>query len=133
MKRLSILLATTAIAAALGCGGGGGGTTGGKGAVDPKTGVALTDSKGNAVSVAAANRYKDGLEAFAKHDKAGDWNEATCDETAKVFLDAADEQDKKFLEAVYNAGVSWQRCKNDAKAKEYFQQALKADPKFHRA
>lgn len=133
MKRLSILLATTAIAAALGCGGGGGGTTGGKGAVDPKTGVALTDSKGNAVSVAAANRYKDGLEVFSKHDKAGDWNESTCEETAKVFLDAADEQDKKFLEAVYNAGVAWQRCKNDAKAKEYFQQALKADPKFHRA
>lgn len=132
MKRLSILLATTAIAAALGCGGGATGS-GGKGAVDPKTGAVITDSKGNAVSVAAANKYKDGLETFAKHDKAGDWNEAACEETAKVFLDAADEQDKKFLEAVYNAGVAWQRCKNDAKAKEYFQQALKADPKFHRA
>ena len=134
MKRLSILLATTAIAAAIGCGGGPGGGGGtGKGAVDPKTGVALTDSKGNSVSVAAANRYKDGLEAFAKHDKAGDWNEAACDETAKIFLDAADEQDKKFIEAIYNAGVAWQRCKNDGKAKEYFKQALAADPKFHRA
>lgn len=133
MKRLSILLATTAFAAAIGCGGGTGSGAGGKGAVDPKTGAELKTSTGEAVSVKAANRYKDGLEAFAKHDKAGDWNEATCGETAKIFLDAADEQDKKFLEAIYNAGVSWQRCKNDAKAKEYFQQALKTEPKFHRA
>lgn len=133
MKRLSILLATTAFAAAIGCGGGSGTGSTGKGAVDPKTGVELKTSTGEAVSQKAANRYKDGLEAFGKHDKAADWNEATCDETSKIFLDAADEQDKKFLEAIYNAGVAWQRCKNDAKAKEFFQQALKADPKFHRA
>jgi Tfp pilus assembly protein PilF len=133
MKRLSILLATTVIAAAIGCGGGTGSGGTGKGAVDPKTGNVITDSKGNAVSQKAATRYKDGLEAFAKHDKLGDWNEAACEESAKIFLDAADEQDKKFIEAIYNAGVSWQRCKNDAKAKEFFQQALKADPKFHRA
>lgn len=70
MKRLSILLATTAFAAAIGCGGGTGGGAGGKGAVDPKTGAELKTSTGEAVSVKAANRYKDGLEAFAKHDKA---------------------------------------------------------------
>jgi Tfp pilus assembly protein PilF len=133
MKRLSILLATTALAATIGCSGGTGGGGGGKGAVDPKTGQVLTDSKGNAVSVKAAGKYKDGLEAFAKHDKAGDWNEAACEETASIFLDAADEQDKKFLEAIYNAGVAWQRCKNAEKAKEFFNKALAADSKFHRA
>jgi len=133
MKRLSILLATAAIAAAIGCGGGSGSGGTGKPVRDPITGALITDSKGNAVSVKAAGRYKDGLEAFAKHDKAADWNEAACESTAQIFLDAADEQDKKFLEAIYNAGVSWQRCKNDAKAKDYFKKALAADPKFHRA
>ncbi|MDC3959426.1 tetratricopeptide repeat protein [Polyangium jinanense] len=133
MKRFSILVATAALTAAVGCGGGGGGT-GGKPAVDPKTGAAIVDSKGNAVSVAAANKYKDGLEAFSKHDKARDWTEATCQQAAEIFLDAADEQSGKTLvEAIYNAGVSYQRCKQDAKAKEYFKKALDADPKFHRA
>ena len=70
MKRLSILLATTALAATIGCSGGTGGGGGGKGAVDPKTGQVLKDSTGNPVSVKAAGKYKDGLEAFAKHDKA---------------------------------------------------------------
>lgn len=133
MKRFSILVATAALTAAVGCGGGGAGG-GGKPAVDPKTGQAIVDSKGNAVSVAAANKYKDGLEAFTKHDKARDWNEAVCAQTAEIFLDAADEQaGKTLVEAIYNAGVSYQRCKQDAKAKEYFKKALDADPKFHRA
>jgi Tfp pilus assembly protein PilF len=133
MKRFSVLLATAALSAAVGCSGGATGG-GGKPAVDPKTGAALVDSKGNAVSVAAANRYKDGLEAFSQHDKARDWNEASCESTAKIFLDAADEQGgKTFVEAIYNAGVSYQRCKQDGKAKEYFQKALSADSKFHRA
>jgi tetratricopeptide (TPR) repeat protein len=133
MKRFSVLVATAALTAAVGCSGGGPGG-GGKPAIDPKTGAQIVDSKGNAVSVAAANKYKDGLEAFTKHDKARDWNEAACKETAEIFLDAADEQSGKTLvEAIYNAGVSHQRCKLDAKAKEYFQKALAADSKFHRA
>jgi len=133
MKRFSILVATAALVAAAGCSGG---TTGGGGkpAIDPKTGAAIVDSKGNAVSVAAANRYKDGLAAFAQHDKARDWNPTNCEQTAEIFVDAADEQEGKTLvEAIYNAGVSHQRCKQDAKAKEYFKKALSADPKFHRA
>jgi len=133
MKRFSILVATAALTAAVGCSGNGPGGSG-KPAIDPKTGAQIVDSKGNAVSVAAANKYKDGLEAFTKHDKARDWNEAACSQTAEIFLDAADEQGGKTLvEAIYNAGVSHQRCKQDAKAKEYFQKALSADSKFHRA
>ncbi len=133
MKRFSILVATAVLTAAVGCSGGATGS-GGKPAVDPKTGAALVDSKGNAVSVAAANKYKDGLEAFSQHDKARDWSEATCQQTAEIFLDAADEQGgKTFVEAIYNAGVSYQRCKQEGKAKEYFKKALDADGKFHRA
>lgn len=131
MKKISIL-AAAALVAAVGCGGSTGG--GGKPAVNPKTGETIKDSKGNAVSVAAANQFKVGLDGLAQHDKARDWSEAVCTSTADIFLKAADEQgDKAFVEALYNAGVAYQRCKMDAKAKEHFQKALAADPKFHRA
>ncbi len=136
MKRFSAYASIVALCAiaAIGCGGGGG--TGPSGTVvkDPVTGKPLTDSKGNSISVDAANKFKTGLETMAKHDKAGDWNESTCDETAKLFLDAADEQgDKTFSEAIYNAGLSYQRCKKTAEAKKLFQQVLDKNPKFHQA
>lgn len=136
MKRFSAYASIVALCAiaAIGCGGGGG--TGPSGTVvkDPVTGKPLTDSKGNAISVDAANKFKTGLETMAKHDKAGDWNESTCDETAKLFLDAADEQgDKTFSEAIYNAGLAYQRCKKTAEAKKLFQQVLDKNGKFHQA
>jgi tetratricopeptide (TPR) repeat protein len=133
MKKIPMLAAAAALVAAVGCSGGGAGGSG-KPAVNPKTGETIKDSKGNAVSVAAANQFKEGLDVLAQHDKARDWNEATCTATAETFLKASDEQgDKTFVEAVYDAGVAYQRCKMDAKAKEHFQKALSADPKFHRA
>lgn len=114
---------------AVGCGGGPTGPAG-KG---PETG-GPKDSAGNAVSSAAANKFQSGLDALSSHDKANDWNDATCASTAQLFLDAAKEQgDKPFGEAIYNAGLSYQRCKKDAEAKQYFKQALDKDPKFHRA
>lgn len=136
MKRFSAYASIVALCAiaAIGCGGGGG--TGPSGTVvkDPVTGKPLTDSKGNSISVDAANKFKTGLETMAKHDKAGDWNESTCDETAKLFLDAADEQgDKTFSEAIYNAGLAYQRCKKTAEARKLFQQVLDKNPKFHQA
>jgi tetratricopeptide (TPR) repeat protein len=133
MKRLSNLAMAAALVAAVGCGGGAGSGPGGKVAKDASGNVIKTGS-GAAVSAAAANHFKDGLEALAQHDKARDWNESTCQQTADIFVKAIDEQgDKSFTEAIYNAGVAHQRCKQDAKAKEYFQKALSADSKFHRA
>lgn len=136
MKRFSTYASIAALCAvaAIGCGGGGG--TGPSGTVvkDPVTGKPLTDSKGNAISVDAANKFKTGLETMTKHDKAGDWNDSICEETAKLFLDAADEQgDKTFSEAIYNAGLAYQRCKKTADAKKLFQQVLDKNPKFHQA
>jgi tetratricopeptide (TPR) repeat protein len=93
-----------------------------------------TDGSGNAVSAAAANKFNTGLEAMIQHDKAGDWNDATCTQTAQLFLDAAKEQgDKNFNEALYNAGVSYQRCKKNTEARALYKQILDKDPKFHRA
>ncbi|MCK6592268.1 MAG: hypothetical protein L6Q76_32340, partial [Polyangiaceae bacterium] len=113
MKRLSTWAAVAALlsATAIGCGGGGTGPDGPV-AKDPTTGKAVTDSKGNAISVVAANKFKTGLDTMAQHDKAGDWNEATCNQTAELFLDAAKEQGgATFSEAIYNAGLAYQRCK----------------------
>ncbi|WP_437681263.1 tetratricopeptide repeat protein [Sorangium sp. So ce131] len=135
MRSITSLAAVAALLlAATGCGGGGGAGPSGPTAKDPTTGKAITNSKGEAVSVEAANKFKNAMDSMVQHDKAGDWNEASCRSTAELFLDAADEQgDKTFAEAIYNAGLAYQRCKNDAEAKKYFQQALQTNPKFHPA
>jgi tetratricopeptide (TPR) repeat protein len=124
MKKITITLAL--LLWATGCG-----SNPGEG---PKTPGGPADGSGQAVSAAAANKFNAGLEGLTAHDKANDWNEATCAATAQLFLDAAKEQgDKTFNEAIYNAGLSYQRCKKDTEAKQYFKQVLDKDPKFHRA
>ena len=71
MAAVAALVSVTAV----GCGGGGGTGPSGPVAKDPTTGKAVTDSKGNAISIDAANKFKSGLEAMAQHDKADDWND----------------------------------------------------------
>ncbi|MFT3771951.1 MAG: hypothetical protein QM820_41625 [Minicystis sp.] len=127
MKTIKFTIAAALLAWGVGCGGGNEGTK-------PKTPTGPTDSQGNAVSQAAANKFNAGLESLAQHDKANDWSDAVCTSTAQLFLDAAKEQgDKQFNEAVYNAGLANQRCKKDNEAKALFKQVLDKDPKFHRA
>jgi tetratricopeptide (TPR) repeat protein len=109
------------------------GTTGPGGKI-PGAPAGPTDSKGNAVSAAAVNKFNAALDTMAQHDKAGDWNETSCTATAAMFVEAAKEQgDKTFGEALYNAGLANQRCKKNAEAKAFFKQVLDKDPKFHRA
>lgn len=124
------LAAILALAFAAGCGGGGASSTPAKDA----SGKAVTDSKGNVVSVEAANKFKAGLQAMSQHDKANDWSDAACQSTAELFIGAAKDQgDKTFAEALYNAGLAYQRCKKDGEAKKQFEQVLQADSKFHAA
>lgn len=126
MKTIKITMAAALLAWGVGCGGNEG--------TKPKTPGGPADGQGNQVSAAAANKFNAGLEALAQHDKANDWNDATCVQTAQLFLDAAKEQgDKQFNEAIYNAGLANQRCKKDAEAKALFKQVLDKDGKFHRA
>lgn len=126
MKTTKITIAAALLVWGVGCGGNEG--------TKPKTPTGPTDSSGNSVSQAAANKFTAGLEALAAHDKANDWTDAVCVSTAQLFLDAAKEQgDKQFNEALYNAGLANQRCKKEAEAKALFKQVLDKDPKFHRA
>ncbi len=97
-------------------------------------GKTITDSSGQAVSAAAADKFNSGIDALTAHDKAGDWSEATCKQTAELFLAAAKEQgEKTFAEAIYNAGLAYQRCKMQGEAKAKFQEALQSSSKFHQA
>lgn len=128
MRAFSLGMAALVAALATGCGGGAGGTT----AKGPD-GKAVTDGKGNKVSAAAAGKFKQGLDEMARHDKANDWNDAACTSTAQLFLDAASEQNGAFAEAIYNAGLAYQRCKKDKEARAKFAEVLQKDPKFHRA
>lgn len=128
------LCAVVLLAAACGGGKGKGPTTGG-------TQGGPTTASGSAVSAEAKNRFDAGLQKMVAHDKKSDWNEALCTEVAGDFTTAADTQrktaekdaDKKFPEALYNAGLAYQRCSKDAEARAKFQAALADDPSFHRA
>src|SRR5580698_93421 len=131
MKSTLGRVAAGAIAAALsaGCGGG-----------EPEA-KAPTSEGANAAPVApppveksALERFGTALDTFTAHDKANDWMDQACSDTAHMFESAASAQSKgKLPAATYDAGLAYQRCGNDKEAKGHFQQALSDDPKFHYA
>ncbi len=126
---LSLLFVVSALTAA--CGGGGGEVK----APDGKgKGTGPTTVSGDAINKEAQDKYLAALEAFSAHDKANDWNDGICADMAKQFEAAASEQKGgKLPEAIYNSGLSYQRCGNEKEARERFQRALNQDPKFHHA
>jgi tetratricopeptide (TPR) repeat protein len=135
MKRTTFTLAFSALLAFLsGCGGGSVSVkTGG----ESKTGPGGEKAAAAPVAQQAAKGFQTALDAMVAHDKANDWNDATCASVAKSFQDASDvqksEMKREFPEAIYNAGLAYQRCNKDAEAKEQFKAALGIDQKFHRA
>ncbi|MFO0614050.1 MAG: tetratricopeptide repeat protein [Polyangiaceae bacterium] len=88
---------------------------------------------GNQLKPEVQKAYTEGLDALKMHDKANDWTAETCDATAKSFLDANDKNGSFLPTAVYNAGVSYQRCNDREKAAEQYKTVLEKDPTFHRA
>lgn len=92
---------------------------------------------GQSVAQAAAEAFNDALAKLGAHDQANNWSEGSCNSVARSFEQAAarqkSETGKPFPEALYNAGLSYQRCKMHAQATAQFQAALGADEKFHRA
>jgi tetratricopeptide (TPR) repeat protein len=82
----------------------------------------------------ALERFNQALDVFNAHDKANDWTDPACAESAKAFEGAASvNAGGKFPEATYDAGLAYQRCGEDKEAKAHFQQALSDEPKFHYA
>ena len=139
MKKHSITTATQrrvlfaglfAAMTATACGGGGG--EGPKVPSGPPKGASGGTPPGE-VSKDAQTKFNAALDSFIEHDKANDWGDATCGAVAKMFDDAVAAQKGSFAQATFNAGLSYQRCNDDAKAKAKFEQVLKDDPKFHHA
>jgi len=114
-----------------------GGSASAGGSLRPEDASGKKDAKGNQVSKEAAANFDRALQGFLEHDKKQDWSEASCNESAKAFENAADAQKsdagRAFPEALYNAGLAYQRCGKDAEAKAKFEAAAAADAGFHRA
>jgi tetratricopeptide (TPR) repeat protein len=134
MKNCSCVWAVAGFAAAVGIGCGGGAAPEAKTAGVATAPAAASPGVTVKVDVAARDRFSSALDAFNGHDKANDWTDATCAESAKLFEEAAAAQtSSKFPEATYDAGLAYQRCGNDKEAKAHFQRALEDEPKFHYA
>jgi tetratricopeptide (TPR) repeat protein len=138
MRWTKICVAGCAAAMMLvGAGCGGGAAVGPGGKLPPGQGAGVKSKTGQEVSKAAAAGFDRALEAFLEHDKKQDWSEATCSDIAKQFEDASEEQEsaagKHLPEALYSAGLAYQRCGKDKEAREHFEATLKADSGFHRA
>ncbi|MBI4701982.1 MAG: hypothetical protein HY744_12660 [Deltaproteobacteria bacterium] len=86
---------------------------------------------------AVKEHFREGLGLVAQHDAQSDWTEAACRQTADEFLQSEkqlkEQKGRIFYEAYYNAGVAFQRCKNDAQARKIFEEILRREPAFHRA
>jgi tetratricopeptide (TPR) repeat protein len=83
------------------------------------------------VSRRAHNQWAEALKLFKSYDPK-DWNDAHCDEVSGKFEGAASSQ-AKFTEALYMAGLSQERCGRREKAQSFYDQALRANPKFCKA
>lgn len=133
--RITYIAAAALMLGAVGCGGGGG--AGGKGALAPGQDSGKKSQGGHAVSKEAAQGFDRALDSFAEHDKKGDWSEGSCKAVAEQFVGASKAQQsaagKPLPEALYNAGLAYQRCDHDAEARAQFQAAASADAGFHRA
>jgi len=131
MLRFRTLVIGGALLALVGCGG----SSGGEGAKAPKNPGTKKTASGMVVDAEAQSDYEAALSDFLAADKSGDWS--SCGPIAEQFLKAARRQksatNKSFPEAIYNAGLAYQRCNKDDKAREQFELAVKVDPKFHRA
>jgi tetratricopeptide (TPR) repeat protein len=126
------LMTVSAVVLAVGCGG--------SATTEPKVPANPSDKKSGAgvvVSKEAEAKYDAALDGFISFDKEQKWTAAGCDEVAGKFLSAAKEQEgatnRAFPEAIYNAGLAYQRCGDDDKARSQFQSAADADKGFHRA
>ena len=136
MKRFFFGIALVGWAASLGaCGGPT--MVNGKAVLSPEKDSGRKAAAGVSVSKEAASTFDGALDQFVDHDKKQDWAEGVCGNVADSFTKAASTQKSdakaEFPEALYNAGLAYQRCGKDADARSKFEDTLKADPGFHRA
>jgi len=81
----------------------------------------------------AKAKFEEGLAAFVKHDETRDWTPSTCGAVVALFDEAIAIQKGPFAQASFNAGLTYQRCGDDAQARVRFEKAAKEDPNLHAA
>lgn len=69
-----------------------------------------------------------GLAEMARHERAGDWSDASCRETVALLLAG-----KASPAATYDAGLVLRRCQREGEAKALFEAAVARDPRFYPA
>ena len=124
MKRIASIFGTSLLLLSAACGGD-----------KPPPNTPATGGKSGSSGPSSAELSKDdqakfnaAVDLMVEHDKKGDWNADTCAEVAKAFDGVA-----RSAQALFNAGLAYQRCNDDKNAKAKFEAALQADPKFHHA
>ena len=126
MKRITTLISTGLLLLTAACGGGG---AAGPGAKTGKAGKSAGGGSGAPeLSKDDQAKFNAAIDLFVEHDKKNDWNNDACADVAKKF-----EAVGKNAQAIFNAGLSYQRCNDDKNARAKFESALQIDPKFHHA
>ena len=121
MKLLA--LATLLAASTLAC-------AGARTNVPPGTPPAAPPTMPHPPGGAAQAKFDAALAELVRHDETNDWTPATCASVAAMFDDAALANGGTFVQATFDAGLAFQRCKDDRQARLRFQKAAKDDPSF---
>ncbi len=98
-------------------------------AAKTESGKAIVTASGDAINVAAHQKWKEAQGIFDQAEKKG-WNGDACDDAFDGFEDASDAQGNKFAEARYMMGVVASRCGRKKEAEEHYQKALSINPKL---
>jgi tetratricopeptide (TPR) repeat protein len=134
---LSIALGLATLGLAIGgCGASAGGAASGSsssssGGTATVGGRAIKTAGGQSLNARAHSQWAEALKLFKSYEPKG-WNDGHCTEVASKFEAAAATQ-PKFAEALYMAGLSYERCAQRDKAQSLYDQTLRANPKFCKA
>jgi tetratricopeptide (TPR) repeat protein len=96
--------------------------------------TALEKQKEEADKTAREARFTHALAEMARLDRTQGWTPEACGQVASGFLDtAATPGDALDVEAIFNAGVAYERCHQTDDAKKQFERALALKADFHPA
>lgn len=128
-KTLRATLLVLPVVGALACGGGAEGGSSSELGSSSSSGSERggKGKKAAAVSVKTQAAYAEAVKAFKTYEPKK-WNDKACDEVAGKFEGVG-----KMTETLYMTGVVHDRCGRTDKAKSYYEQALRNDPKFCKA
>jgi tetratricopeptide (TPR) repeat protein len=73
-------------------------------------------------------KFNAAVDLFVTHDKQNDWSPAVCGDVVRAF-DAVPHN----AQALYDAGLVFQRCNDDKNAQAKLEAALRVNPKLHHA